>query len=148
VAVPLDSTTGTWATDTLRPGSYRLIASVPARPNCQTARVTREITVTPTQILVAGTPGGVVEVYPRNCVVLMITTRFSGGTPGRITYTVSGLDFNRTEEVPRNRIIRAVVPIGQVTVVIRPQYCADYRDSFVIRNDSSFTRSLLCGPGG
>ena len=147
VTIPIDSLNTTWATDTLRPGSYRLTATVPGRPSCLTARVTRQIEVTPSQVLVGGTPGGLVELYPRNCVVMIITTRYSGGIPGKATYTVSGLDFNRTEDVPANRVIRAVVPIGQVNVVIRPQYCAEYRDAFTIRKDTSFTRTLLCGVG-
>jgi hypothetical protein len=148
VPVTMDSATGTWATDTLRPGTYRVSASVPGgRPNCPTATVSKQITITAAQIMIGETPSGLAELYPRNCVNLSINTRYNGGRPGRVTYTLSGLDFNRTREVAASNQIREVVPIGQVNVLIRPQYCAEYRAGHTVVRDTAITRIFICGPG-
>jgi hypothetical protein len=147
VTLALDSATGSWATDTLKPGTYQLTASVPTRSNCPTATVTKQVTVTAGQILIGGAPNSTAELFPRNCVTLAIATRYNGARPGRVTYSLTGLDFTRRGDVANNQI-RAVVPMGQVNVVIQAQYCAEYRDGLTILRDTTFTRTLLCGAGG
>ena len=147
IAVRVDTATGTWATDTLRPGIYRLTASVPGRANCPTATVSKEVTVTAGQILVGDTPTSLAELFPRNCVMLTITARYQG-RPGQVTYTLTGLDFTRTRPLPQTNQIREIVPIGQVTVLIRSQYCTVFSATPTVLRDTAFTVTPLCGVGG
>ena len=133
---------GTWTTDTLAPGTYKVVASVPSRPGCPFA--TREATIN-----VRETGVDTIPLFPSDCGIVVIDAKYDGKV-GQVRYTLSTLGWKEEKPLPSRGAITVTVPSGQVQLSIRAQYCTPFNDSFrVVPGTTTRKRpTLLCGIGG
>lgn len=123
--------TGTWTTDTLAPGRYKISASIPTRTACSFAVDEKVVTVADTGALN-------VELNPRECGWIAIHPKY-GGKFARPELTLSTLGWNRKYPIAGTTPLRLKVPVGQHVVRITANYCYPFTDSRGVRaqNDSA-----------
>jgi eukaryotic-like serine/threonine-protein kinase len=133
---------GTWTTDTLAPGTYKVVASVPSRPGC--AFSTREAT-----IRVRETGVDTIPLFPSDCGVVIIDPKYDGKV-GQARYVLTTLGWKDDKPLPSKGSVTVTVPAGQLQISIRAQYCTSFNDSFkVVPGTTTRKRpTLLCGIGG
>ena len=134
--------TGSFTTDTLKPGSYNVVASVPSRQGCAFATAQRTIQVRETGV-------DTVSLYPSDCGTLVLEVKYAGKA-GDARYYVSTIGWKDDKPLPKRGKLPVTVPSGVVQVIVRAQYCTDFKDSFRVPAGGSvpITRTLICGIGG
>ena len=127
--------------DTLRAGSYRLTASVPAQPGCPTTSVSDTVTI-------ADTGTRTVSLTPRRCGTIMIRMTL-GPERGNVTYSIRPVGSTReraTGSLPLREPL--LLPEGAYQLrVVGPRFCSDYNAPFVIRADqetATLSFAMLC----
>ena len=134
---------GTWTTDTLRPGVYNVVASVPTRTaGCPFATREARITVRETGV-------DTLLLYPSDCGTVVIDARYAGKA-GQARYTLSTVGWKEEKVLPSKGSVTVTVPAGQLQLSIRAQYCTPFNDSFRVQPGSTNRKSprLLCGADG
>jgi len=126
--------TGTWTTDTLAPGQYRISASIPTRTACSFAVDEKVLTVADTGALN-------VELNPRECGWIAVHPKY-GGKFARPELTLSTLGWNRKYPIAGTTPLRLKVPVGQHVVRITANYCYPYADSRSVRAQNDSTNPL------
>jgi serine/threonine-protein kinase len=134
---------GTWTTDTLRPGTYNVVASVPSRvAGCPFSTREAKITVRETGV-------DTIPLFPSDCGTVVIDAKYDGPS-GQARYTLSTVGWKEEKPLPRRGSVSVTVPSGQVQLSIRAQYCTPFNDSFRVTAGSSTRKrpTLICGTGG
>jgi eukaryotic-like serine/threonine-protein kinase len=134
--------TGEWRTDTLKPGRYEIAAiladSSPEMEACPTHRVTTTINVAP-----MGTTAA--RLAPRGCGELVLDAQPNGAEYA--FRPIGAGDDIATGHTPTDAPI--TLPVGAYTLAISARYCATYRDTVHVTEDSGATRRvrvrLVCG---
>ncbi len=132
---------GRWHADTLKPGDYQVVASIPAITGCESAGETRTVRVR---------AGGSREesVTPRPCGLLELV----GRNTARGTYTVTPAEggVRREGSVPLANPI--VLPVGRyvLKVVKTPDgtdYCAPYESEYDVKPNETTRATFvhICG---
>jgi hypothetical protein len=134
--------TGSWTTDTLRPGTYNVVATVPTRASCPFATSSRTITVRETGV-------DTFPLYPSDCGTVVIEAKYNGKA-GQGRYILSTLGWKEEKLLPRRGPVTVTVPAGQMQISIRAQYCTSYGTSFRVLPGSTTrqTPTLICGNDG
>jgi hypothetical protein len=126
-----------WETDTLKPGSYEIRASVRAMEGCASMRDARDT--------VLGETGRVqVDLNPRPCGLLALEAE-----PRTAFYQLrsrSGLK-GRDGNLPLRGPL--VLPVGAYKLTVGSRFCTPYYDEITIRPDRpvALKRKLICGKG-
>ena len=133
---------GTWTTDTLSPGTYNIIASVPSRPGCPFATREAKITVRETGV-------DTIPLFPSDCGVVVIDPRYDGKV-GQARYTLSTLGWKEEKLLPSKGAVTVTVPSGRLQLSIRAQYCTGYTESFLVVPGATTRKrpAMICGIGG
>ena len=133
---------GPWSSDTLPPANYTITARIPGRAECPTVSVTKNVAVGP------GQPD-TVSLQPRECgwvnIVMLDRTR----RDAEATYTLTNLEWRKGGPIPRNDVVRVLVPTGQTQLVVRTPLCSDFRTSITVKKnaESRIPFRRICGPG-
>ena len=132
---------GSFTTDTLPPGKYSVVASVPSRPGCAFATAQRTIEVHETGV-------DTFPLYPSDCGTIVLEPKYNGNY-GQPRALISTLGWREDKLLPRKGSVTATVPSGSVQVIVRAQYCTDFRQTYQIKpGDSTRIRpTLICGVG-
>jgi hypothetical protein len=133
---------GSWTTDTLAPGTYNVVASVPGRTGCPFATSQRTIRVRDTGV-------DTFPLYPSDCGTIVLEPKYNGKA-GQGRYVISALGWKEEKLLPRKGPVTVTVPAGVVQVLMRAQYCTDFKDSFRIAPGATtrIPRTLICGNDG
>ena len=125
-----------WRSDSLRPGSYDVSATVPAPSGCPTATTTQSVVVRATAKLAS------VKLSPRSCAVVSFDASPKGAgyvlTPLPLGDSVSA----RRGTVPAERLL---LPVGDYLRVITAERCTSYADTVRVgATDRLPKRNLFC----
>jgi hypothetical protein len=115
--------TGLFQTDSLRPGTYRLTASVGGQSGCPSTTVSDTVTLGD-----SGTRN--ITLTPRRCGTVMIR-----GRPDGATYTIRSFsgDANRTGSLPLAQPL--LLPAGPYRLTVQARFCAQFTQEFRIEAD-------------
>jgi serine/threonine-protein kinase len=125
-----------WRSDSLKPGTYEVSASVPSAAGCPTATASQSVVVRATSKVAH------VRLSPRGCALLSFDAAPKGSryvltslTPGDTLPTHRGT-------APAERLL---LPVGDYSRVISYEKCADYADTVHVGVQERLPkRSLLC----
>jgi eukaryotic-like serine/threonine-protein kinase len=136
---------GTWRTDTLRPGTYVAVATVPSAAPCPTARDTAVVN------LRAGRPPVKVTLHPRGCGTLQLMALVrNSSTSTSVEYTLTSLDGKRfTGPLTVGTRLGIVLPPGQYQLDVTKPVCATYHEASVTISSNAVTNlptfTIDCG---
>ena len=125
-----------WRSDSLKPGSYEVSASVPSPSGCPTSTATQSVVVRATS------KAARVKLTPRGCALLSFDA-----SPKGARYVLTSLTPGDT--LPARRGIapaeRLLLPVGDYVRVISSEKCVDYADTVHVGlADKLPRRNLLC----
>jgi hypothetical protein len=110
---------GGWDSDSLKPGTYRIVASVPAPPGCSTATVTETAAVRAT-----GRPVRI-SVSPRSCGVIVFTSNVRDARWTLESLAPADSGWQKSGAVPAN----VTLPAGAYRRSITKPKCGSYIDT-------------------
>ena len=125
-----------WRSDTLKPGSYQVSATVPAPPGCASATATTQLTIR------AGSRVPV-KLEPRSCGRLVFGSRYSDARWTLTSLTPSDKGPPRSGTVPANELL----PVGDYQRVISRINCSSFIDTISVqpnKTDSLVPRNPIC----
>ena len=127
---------GSWRSDTIRPGSYDVEAAVTSIANCPSARVAQRI-----QVAERGTT--TVTLSPRGCGWLSLDLAPTGVQ--YLILTAAGDTVKQSTDAPATFI---VLPVGRYTLLVSRRRCAQFMSAFTItENQEDRERAhLICDP--
>ena len=125
-----------WRSDSLKPGSYEVSASVPSPSGCPTSTATQSVVVRATSKVAR------VKLTPRGCALLSFDA-----SPKGARYVLTSLTPGDT--LPARRGLapaeRLLLPVGDYVRVISSEKCVDYADTVHVGiADKLPRRNLLC----
>lgn len=129
---------GTWMADTLAPGSYRVVASVPGVTKCPTLRQQDSTTLSANQL-------DTITLNPRNCGLLELAIVQDGAT-----YTLSSFAGDRPRKGTTPVGGPLLLPTGTYRLLVEKKYCAQYTNASVQVRSEKPTRlyaKLYCDKG-
>ncbi|HZS60430.1 MAG TPA: protein kinase [Gemmatimonadaceae bacterium] len=134
--------TGEFHTDTLKPGRYEILATLPDSGDqpCPTLRVTTTITVPATGTTTA-------RLSPRGCGVLVLDAQPNGAEYN--FRPIGGGDEVASGHTPTGGPI--TLPIGAYTLAVSARYCATYSDTVHVTEEAAGAAArhvrvrLVCG---
>jgi eukaryotic-like serine/threonine-protein kinase len=134
--------TGSFTTDTLSPGKYTVVASVPTRTGCPFATAQKTIEVRPAGV-------DTFPLFPSDCGTVVIEAKYNGKA-GQGRYSLSTLGWKEEKDLPKKGRVSVTVPAGQIQIRVSAQYCTAYNFSFRVAAGASIrqTPTLLCGIEG
>jgi serine/threonine-protein kinase len=113
---------GRWRTDTLKPGTYELVASVRSYDRCAWARVADTI-------YVRNTGDTSVTLQPRPCGFLAVSS-----TPERAEFAVLTPTGSRMKTGTLPSTDSLLLPVGRYRLQLRARYCSTFDDSVRIES--------------
>ena len=130
----VDVATGPWRSDTLKPGTYELAASVRSYERCRSARVVDTV-------YVRSTGDTTLTLTPRPCGFLAVSS-----TPERAALSVltpTGASV-RERDLPFPDSL--LLPVGRYRLRLRARYCSTYEDSVRIESGKTNRQQIpmLC----
>jgi len=125
-----------WRSDSLKPGSYEVAASVPAPAGCPTAIATQSVLVRATSRVAR------VRLSPRGCALLSFDASPRGSRYVLTSLTTGDTLPPRRGTVPAERLL---LPVGDYARLISYEKCADYGDTVHVGMPERLPkRTLLC----
>jgi len=127
---------GSWRSDTIRPGSYDVEAAVTSIANCPSARVAQRI-----QVAERGTT--TVTLSPRGCGWLSLDLAPTGVQ--YLILTAAGDTVKQSTDAPATFI---VLPVGRYTLLVSRRRCAQFMSAFTITESQEDRERahLICDP--
>lgn len=136
----VDAPAGRWVSGELAPGTYILIARLPAPTDCPSARLSRTVVLTD-----ADTGEQKLSLRPRTCGWLLFDTR-----PTTILYRAVPVGGGREQQSAVVSGDSALLPVGEYALSIQSSGCADWSKPVVQVRAGAETRvraRLICGAG-
>jgi serine/threonine protein kinase len=125
-----------WRSDSMKPGSYEVSASVPAPSGCPTASATQSVLVRATSKVAH------VRLSPRGCALLSFEAAPKGSRYVLTSLTPGDSVSARRGTVPAERLL---LPVGDYLRIITHEKCADYGDTVHVGAPEKLPkRTLLC----
>jgi serine/threonine-protein kinase len=129
---------GSWSADTLKPGSYKVVASVSGVARCPTLRQEDSTTLGASQL-------DTITLNPRNCGLLELAIEPKGATYALTSFVDNG---KRTGTLPIDGPL--LLPVGTYRLLVEKKFCAQYTNqSLQIKSDRPRREyaKLICDKG-
>jgi serine/threonine-protein kinase len=137
VSVNGEEAIGGWSSDSLRPRTYEVSATVPAPAGCATSTVTQSVQVR------ASARTTKVTLTPRSCGTLVFGSTMRDSRWSLISLTPADSGFRRDGPVPAN----VMLPVGDYYRAIRREKCSPYVDTVRVqpnRTDQLPNKNPFC----
>ena len=125
-----------WRSDSLKPGTYEVSASVPSASGCPTSTASQSVVVRATSKVAR------VRLSPRGCALLSFDAAPKGSRYVLTSLTPGDTLPARRGTAPAERLL---LPVGDYSRVISFEKCADYADTVHVGMQEKLPRrALLC----